>query len=246
MKSRFLATVSALALSCGAQAADLPVKAPIALADPPMNWTGWYAGLQGGFARDAGGFQDPDGLYTAGFAPRNFGTRHTGGILGGHVGYNWQNARFVYGFEADASGLWGNARTAALPAFPAQSPISFDVDWLATFRGRAGFTLDPATLVYVTGGVAFGHVNNSAALFSGSNILQGVISNDETRTGWVIGAGIERMFNARWTARAEVRYVDLGSGTATAFCPDATPCTGYRGEFSNQLLMGLVGVSLKF
>jgi opacity protein-like surface antigen len=40
-------------------------------------------------------------------------------------------------------------------------------------------------------------------------------SNDETRTGWVAGGGIEYMFNRNWTAKIEVLYADFGSSDVT-------------------------------
>ena len=81
------------------------------------------------------------------------------------LGYNWQQGSFVYGLEGDWS--WIGARTSyLLPGINgggADLSSSFDLNWLATLRGRAGLALD-ATLVYVTGGAAVGHVKNSAGL----------------------------------------------------------------------------------
>jgi outer membrane immunogenic protein len=69
---------------------------------------------------------------------------------------------------------------------------------------------------------------------------------DKVKTGWTAGGGIEHMFARNWTARAEVRYADLGK-TSTTCTGSAGNCGfAYRGEFSNTLLMGLVGLSLKF
>jgi opacity protein-like surface antigen len=56
MKKLFLATVSVLALSRAALAADLETKAPRYQAVPAANWTGSYLGIQGGFVRQDGSF----------------------------------------------------------------------------------------------------------------------------------------------------------------------------------------------
>ena len=46
---RFLLAAGLLALTGGAHAADLPVKAPPIVAPAP-SWTGWYIGVNGGGA----------------------------------------------------------------------------------------------------------------------------------------------------------------------------------------------------
>jgi outer membrane immunogenic protein len=246
MKNLLFTTVSVLTLISVAQAADLAVKAPRPVLPVSANWTGWYGGLQGGIVDHRGKFHDIDGLLTGanGFGGQAYSPSHTGGIVGGHVGYNWQSNQWVYGFEADGSGVF--AKFTALAPAPGNpdSNVSFDVSWLATFRARAGALISPDTLLYLTGGLAIGHVKNSASLVQ-SGFTLGTMTQESTRTGWVIGGGIEHMFSQRWTARAEVRYVDLGS--STVICPAPVCSVGpYRGEFSNKLLMGLVGASLKF
>jgi opacity protein-like surface antigen len=69
-------------------------------------------------------------------------------------------------------------------------------------------------------------------------------SQNATKVGWTVGAGIEQKLSANWSAKAEFRYVDLGSSTVS--CTSGTNnCAGYRGEFSNKLMMGLVGPELQ-
>ena len=63
------------------------------------------------------------------------------------------------------------------------------VNWLASFRGRAGLALDN-NLLYVTGGVALP--------ISGNNTLSGQMLRNtnfsETRVGWVAGMGVEHKY----------------------------------------------------
>ncbi len=57
------------------------------------------------------------------------------------------------------------------------------------------------------------------------------------------------MLSQHWIARAEFRYVDLGKTTiACSSASDFGGCVseGYRGEFSNTLKLGLVGLNYKF
>src|SRR5262245_54105461 len=219
MKSLLLGSVSAIALTCCAQAADLPVKAP---APPPAvvwSWAGPYIGLHGGIVSHRGEFDDFDGFLNRQFGvtpPTTYSDTKTGGLFGGHVGYNLQSGPIVYGIEGAISGLWAKGSTGrrSVPT----SFENFDVKWLATIRGRLGFTVTPATLLYATGGVAFGDVRNHAgvAQFNSNMIV------DKVRTGWTVGGGVEHMFARNWTARAEVQYADLGKSSA--------PCTPPGGD----------------
>src|SRR5258708_2561436 len=88
--------------------------------------------------------------------------RRSGVIGGGQIGYNWQINQFVLGVEADAvgSGLKGStasaSRTIGAPIFavPVTQTVTVDfghIEWMASFRGRAGFAVNQA-LFYVTGG----------------------------------------------------------------------------------------------
>jgi opacity protein-like surface antigen len=154
----------------------------------------------------------------------------------------------LYGLEGDWS--WIGARTSQLAARNTLESLStsFDVNWLATLRGRAGLAFD-STLVYVTGGVAFGHVNNRFNLIFTPSSGVASFTENKTKVGWTAGVGVEHMFSQHWTARAEFRYVDLGrSRIACSSATDLSGCvsSGYRGDFSNTLKLGLVGLAYKF
>src|ERR1039457_3631599 len=84
-----------------AQAADLPArsnqlsyyKAPSEL---PFSWTGFYAGINGGYAWGQSSWSDP----AVGASSGKFDT--SGGLVGGQLGYNWQTGPVVLGIETDA------------------------------------------------------------------------------------------------------------------------------------------------
>jgi outer membrane immunogenic protein len=247
MKRILWATVSAIALASAAQAADLrpAYKAPGYPVTAAPAWAGGYIGIQGGVARQ-------DATFTETAFGQAFSTDYnkTGGTFGGLAGYNWQHGTFVYGVEGDWNWVGAKITNDQAPDpinFNSGLASSFDVKWLATIRGRAGLAVD-ATLLYVTGGVAFGKVNNSVNFlnFDGTPFL--AFNQSETKVGWTAGVGVEHMLTSNWTVRAEFRYVDLGSTKVDCTSPFAGNCGGssYRGEFSNSLLMGLVGVNYKF
>jgi outer membrane immunogenic protein len=221
---------------------------------PPAvsSWAGGYLGIEGGAAQNYALFGDSDCFFSG--CPL-IDHRKTGGTVGGLLGYNWQQGSFVYGVEGD----WGwigakTSRSAPGPGLAGNNNLStsYDVNWLATLRGRAGLAFD-STLFYVTGGAAFGHAKNSVELISADPADTGTIeasyAQNQTKVGWTAGVGAEYMLSQHWTARAEFRYVDLGRTTvACSSANNFNGCvsTGYRGEFSNTLKLGLVGLNYKF
>jgi outer membrane immunogenic protein len=96
-KNIILGAVAALVLGpTAALAADLPVKAP-----PPIviyDWTGFYIGAAGGGSLGGSNHVDPTGVNLTAD-----GYNVKGGLVGGTLGYNWQVASFVFGFEGDLS-----------------------------------------------------------------------------------------------------------------------------------------------
>ena len=155
MKKFHLVTVFVLALSAASHAADLPlpVKAPIYAPPPLLSWEGSYVGILGGVANHRASL-DPNCTTNIGCETTEL-TR-TGGTIGALLGHNWQQGNFVYGLENDWTWL-GGIKTSTGNTEILQS---FDVRWVGTLRGRAGLAFD-ATLVYLTGGLAFGRVDNS-------------------------------------------------------------------------------------
>jgi outer membrane immunogenic protein len=67
-------------------------------------------------------------------------------------------------------------------------------------------------LFYGTGGVAFAHVHWSESLrldaFNGT--FTAAWDGSKTLTGWVVGGGVEYMFNPNWIARLEYLYENFG------------------------------------
>lgn len=236
MKNRLLATVSlsTLAMIGTAYAADMPVKAPPAPSPQPVNWTGIYLGLNGGFAsgRIRTTALDAVGDFGAG------SVTGTGGIGGGQIGANWQWQNFVLGVEADldATHLRGSTNSfAVVGPIPGTGPFSGETTSLATVRGRAGILVSPAVLLYGTGGFAAGHINDQEP------ILDGGFATSGTRSGWTAGGGVEWMIAPHWSVKAEGLYVNLGTATVGNALG-----AGYVGTFQNTAAIGRVGVNYKF
>jgi outer membrane immunogenic protein len=238
-KGILLATAGSVVGMSGAQAADLPMKAAPMYTPAPATWTGFYAGIHlgGTWQHAKADYADP--------ADGTLGKAYGGGIIGGgQIGYNWQMGNTVWGLEATISGLTGKATADPVDNAGKGHSIESRIDWLATFRGRAGWLMNPDTLLYATGGLAVGGVKNSADPNGPFNQFTDPLSThksvNKTKTGWVVGAGMEHMLSRNWTIGLEALYVDLGK--TTSFIPDSGKAT----TFKNTAVIGQLKVNYKF
>jgi outer membrane immunogenic protein len=205
-----LSTVSALAISGAASAADLPVKAPPPLA-PVVSWAGFYVGVHGGVGW-LHASQTVTGVpiatcTTVGGATCDANT--VGAVFGGQVGYNWQASQWVFGVEADASWSGLDKTVSFSPFGPGFSHvINEEVRWLSSFRGRLGWAMGD-TLFYATGGLAAAHFNSGWFRIGGPARAQ----FDKTQIGWAAGGGIEKILSRNWSARAEFLHYGLGKSS---------------------------------
>jgi hypothetical protein len=142
-------------------------------------WTGFYAGVNGGYgggvANPARSEQELDQIF--GFGPTRTETdtknineklRFGGGVAGGQFGYNRQLAnRFVIGAETDLQ--WSDIRASrqsnssgaytdpSAGVFAGSSGLAISQHWFGTTRLRLGYQVFDRFLAYVTGGVAYRH-----------------------------------------------------------------------------------------
>lgn len=193
------------------------------------------------------------------------GSANSSAFNGGiQAGYNVQNGGLVFGVEGDI-GSFGlkvsgsGSANYAVSYFPSTTASRFTVGteveaaWLATLRGRLGFTTGNV-LLYITGGLALSDVkvsntfsdNRASGGFAGAT---GASSSSKVRTGFVVGGGAEWAMNRNWTLKGEYLYVDLGSATTTAQITHRG-FTGYTNGLSTKAdidaHIGRVGVNYKF
>jgi outer membrane immunogenic protein len=209
MKKLSLAA-AVLALSATiASGADLPARAPVPYTKAPAavqaayNWSGFYAGINGG-----GGFGTTGWDYS--ISPNNANHNISGGMAGGQIGYNWQFAGpWVVGFEAD--GDWADVR-GSTNCPNAIYVCTSEARALASFRGRVGVAFDNV-LIYGTGGAGYAD-SHYTALINGVTPGAGSGYFDADRWGYAAGAGIEWAFIPSWSLKVE--YMHYGFGTVTA------------------------------
>ena len=167
-----LAGTSLLGLASVASAADLAIrKAPPPPPPPPIwSWSGFYIGAHVGGAWSTVESHLVDIGIDQVVIPIGIplSSHNLNGFLGGvQAGFNWQVGVFVLGMEAQWSWTDQGGTAPCLIVFS----CSTDTDWIGTFAGRIGVTVDRA-LLYLKGGFAWSENTYSADLsILGVNIL---------------------------------------------------------------------------
>jgi len=223
MKKLLLAGVAAAALTStaltsGALAADLGApRMPVAetvVVPAGFSWTGFYAGAHFGY-----GWGKSDWNFVQ---AGTFVSPSTNGVFGGlQLGYNYQINNIVLGIEGDASAAdLSGWRSCPNPAFTCHSRANF----LGSIRGRIGYAWD-RTLIYGTGGVAFGTFRHRT--FDAPTVTQiGAFSS--SRVGYALGAGLEYAWTPNVTTKLEYMYYDFGSSTQLAGAGALDPASDTR------------------
>ncbi len=214
-----VACVGLLALAGGsAAAADLPrYYQPGPVYNPIYTWTGFYIGINGG---GGWGRSQWDGLDTFDVS---------GGLIGGTVGYNWQFGQALIGAEGDID--WSDIKGTTTVLCPGGCETRNK--WLATVRGRLGYTFD-RFLPYFTGGLALGDINATLPV----PVLPG---GSVSSAGWTVGAGLEVGLVSNVSLKAEYLYVDLGTFNCGLNC--GLP-PGGNVSFTTNIFRG--GANLRF
>jgi outer membrane immunogenic protein len=239
-----------------AQAADMPLKAPVVVA--PFTWTGLYLGINAGYGNgnstgsayctNAAGIVSGPGCW----APMPAAVSASGGFVGGQVGANYQTGLFVFGVEGDIQVAHINNGTGALnvaccaPAF-AGAPYSLtraqNLDWFGTVRGRLGLAIWDRTLVYGTGGLMYAEEVVNSNIISPAGVGYQAQSSG-THSGWVAGGGLEYAFTNRLSAKVEGLYYKIGTETI-AWTGPVTHLTNTT-AFSYSGALVRLGANLKF
>ena len=238
------AGIAAIPAASAADMAPRYTKAP-----PPIvevwTWDKYYVGLNGGYSW---GRSDTTGTFYNNvtgvqLSPTESSIIHLDGwVFGGQVGKNWQFGKWVVGLEADAQWTDEKGRRdftcAAVPG--ACNTVTFgpglnvaptttfnqEISWFATFRPRVGALVTPTALLYVTGGLAVAGIKTDGVLsgITGASLPTSVAwSNDQTRFGWVVGAGLEARLWGNWTGKLEGLYMDYGSFSSSPTLVTSTP-----------------------
>ncbi|MGA2492892.1 MAG: outer membrane beta-barrel protein [Roseiarcus sp.] len=239
------AAVSCAALSAfvvPALAADMTT--PKAAPPAPPSWTGLYGGVEGGAIWGRSAVTEvPPAVLAPTSVTNPFDVN--GGLVGGTIGYNYRINNIVVGVEGDLSWARAEGYGTDIPPFNTSFSHELTQQSLATYRGRAGFALDPV-FFYVTGGGAAAGVAQRA--FDAPTPCGGAgcvgISQSRIMSGWTVGAGLEWSFLPSWSLKAEYLHVDLGRATYFAPPPNPTFAADMRVNMREDIMR--VGLNYEF
>lgn len=231
---RWMGTVAVLPVFVAGPALAAPAL-------PAYSWTGAYLGVNAGGAWGGFGSNLAVDCSVPGFPPSYIcdpsfagdaallnaagrGTINASGFTGGiQGGYNWQTGNIVAGIESDfgAFQLRGTRRVdGVLNSFigvPFTITSSASADWLFTFRGRLGFTVQPNLLGYLTGGLAVTRIGTTTAYSDNNTSLSpfsGAFGSTVTKGGFVVGGGAEYALPNNWTVKVEYLYLGFANISA--------------------------------
>ena len=216
MKKVLLSTVALIAFAAPAAAADLAarpyVKAPPAPIAVVYDWSGFYIGANGGWgsSHKCWDFNTPAGVFVAAEGCHDA----TGGTVGGQIGYRWQASSWVFGLEAQGNWADFNGSNVSLfaPAFTTHSTV----DAFGLFTGQVGYAANNV-LFYLKGGAAVTS-DRYRLLVTGTGVLVAT-TNDDTRWGAVVGAGVEFGFAPNWSAGIEYNHLFMQDRTYSFVTP---------------------------
>src|SRR5262245_2892036 len=218
MRKLFLLGLGMCAAMLGgvAQAADMPVKARPAPAPVMYNWTGVYIGAHvGGAWADRNGHDrfDGDRCIWGGeswgsvcFEDGNHGRNNGNLIAGGQIGFNYQVGQWVWGLEGQISAVFNDNDDDACGFFTGEAGRDHlfrcrnRSDWVATLAVRLGVAFGQTGnwLLYLKGGAAFADAGFDIRRRDDCPLTLTICNsdfrfnnNDDTRTGWMIGVGLE-------------------------------------------------------
>jgi len=215
--------------------------------DDATSWTGVYAGvnLGGAWGTSCANFNatSPAGgaSYSGSSCPNN--ASFTGGV---QIGYNYQINSWVVGLEGDVDGATTTSghysRTTAgnadIPAGTYTAYGDHTPGAIGTIRARIGYTFDKALVYFTGGGVFAGSNGNATVSYTPTNATSPTAiysgGGSGTRTGWVLGGGVEYKLTPKWSVKAEDLFMNTGNVSAPNHCVDTvTGGTVCSGDFSN-------------
>lgn len=243
--NRLTLALPAIMLAIPAYAADPVYSEPAPMAEAPVasTWTGFYAGVQGGYGFGETGqiqlnpFVNP--ALIAAFTPQGQpngssfnanGDFNDGFVGGAHIGYDWQAGNIVFGGILDVSYTDLGDEQRAFSRSPAEYIIERELDFLATLRARIGYAFGDRFLAYGTGGLAYGNVDLS--------YRQGILSpgtptpfgDQDSDFGYTVGGGVEARVTQNWSVGLEYLYTNLGGNDFGANLVNTVANTGPFGN----------------
>jgi outer membrane immunogenic protein len=207
---RFAVLAAFVGFASVASAADLPVKAPVAI---PYSWTGFYVGANAGVMSDK-----TDGFFTN-FPTHFWRTDQVTGVGGIHGGYQYQFGNAVVGVEAGWSSQLGKsfgskagggegAPCGVDPPSSCQARIAN----ILQVGPRLGWAID-RWMVFGTGGYA--HAAVQTRTFNPDDSEFTFTHGDNRHNGWFAGGGLEYLVTNNFILGADYKHYEFRSKSYT-------------------------------
>lgn len=184
-----------------------------ALANNADNWDGLYVGVNGGVAWSSNHWTDD-------FEHQSISTDTASGAGGGaQLGWDFHLApSWVLGVQGTFDG--GGLDTAVGQNVSCTSCGLIDyskTSWIATVSARAGFLVEPDLLLYAKGGGAW-----IGDKYAQTETFAFNVSHSTTRTGYIVGGGLEWSVSSCWSIFVEYDHADFGNFFAADFSDPTT------------------------
>lgn len=223
--------IRAFASALAIVVAGIGFAAPAAAVD----WTGFYAGVFGGANLQQAeiptfyGWYYGSGYYYGG--GDDTVPQAIGGEVGGVAGFNQQFGAFVLGAEGDVA--WSNNLVLVDTAY---NYATARLNWLGTFRFKAGVAVGDNAVVYGTAGVAAASIDYSVCYDSACDNAYDYGASG-VRYGLTAGIGAEAMVTDNLSIDGKLLYTTFATTSLT------TPYDGYPVIFGSNVVSARVGLN---
>jgi outer membrane immunogenic protein len=175
----------------------------------PFTWTGPYIGVHCGVAWGRTHSDDEEDGVTV--DPR-------GGLCGGQIGVNWQSGAWVFGLEGDFGGI-AMRDTESAEDGSDQFVARVEYGGYGTLTARLGWAFAHGpynSLLYLKGGGAVAHIENTWIEFDGGPPAEEFSQISGGRWGWTLGGGWEMAVTRNWSWKLEYLFMDFGDEDTTS------------------------------
>ncbi len=202
-----LGAASAILMTSTGYAADMVAPAPAPVPAVGFNWSGFYVGVGGGF----GAVNHKVGLSGLGSFNGLGGEGVFGEITAGYD--HMLGNRFLLGgfIDARVGDIGPSLDITGVPSIDLTNSYGFDA------IGRVGYLLNGSTLGYVLGGYSWERFSLDTGAIG--------LKYHESRSGYVVGVGMETAIASNWTIKAEYRYANYGDDTILGIPLSVEPST---------------------
>lgn len=170
--------------------------------DAQNTWDGFYLG--GGFGY---GTLNPE-VHRAGSGSGGKSFRkklpghQSGGVLGGHLGYNWEFEEYQVVVGVEGSFNWCVHSWMVLEGSKPSKNFKAETDFLASIRARIGYDVDGHSLFYVHGGPAW--IQSEQNRNHTSSAKRALV--DFEKIGGVVGIGLDHKIADNISIRGEASW----------------------------------------